>query len=93
MAGEQRVLAVEDGPLDGVGIDLDAPVVGEAALTKLVNLWPASRIDELMPWAYVRPAPAAKVGRANRLRSDIAPKQPLNVRHVGDDSNNEIEAG
>jgi transposase len=22
-------------------------------LTKLVNLWPASRIDELMPWAYV----------------------------------------
>jgi transposase len=32
-------------------------------LTKLVNLWPASRIDELMPWAYVQPAPAAvKVG-------------------------------
>jgi transposase len=28
-------------------------------LTKLVNLWPASRIDELMPWAYVRSAPAA----------------------------------
>jgi transposase len=22
-------------------------------LTKLVNLWPASRIDELMPWTYV----------------------------------------
>jgi transposase len=22
------------------------------ALTRLVNLWPASRIDELMPWAY-----------------------------------------
>jgi hypothetical protein len=21
-------------------------------LTKLVNRWPASRIDELMPWAY-----------------------------------------
>jgi hypothetical protein len=21
-------------------------------LTKLVNLWPASRIDELMPWAH-----------------------------------------
>jgi hypothetical protein len=21
-------------------------------LTKLVNLWPASRIDELMPWAW-----------------------------------------
>jgi len=25
-------------------------------LTKLVNRWPASRIDELMPWAYVRRA-------------------------------------
>jgi hypothetical protein len=24
------------------------------ALTKLVNLWPASRIDELMPWAYAK---------------------------------------
>jgi transposase len=23
-------------------------------LTKLVNLWPASRIDELMPWAWGR---------------------------------------
>ena len=23
-------------------------------LTKLVNRWPASRIDELMPWAYVK---------------------------------------
>ena len=21
-------------------------------LTKLVNLWPASRIEELMPWSY-----------------------------------------
>jgi hypothetical protein len=25
-------------------------------LTKFVNLWPASRIDELMPWAYVKRA-------------------------------------
>ena len=24
-------------------------------LTKLVNLWPASRIEELMPWAYAKP--------------------------------------
>jgi hypothetical protein len=24
-------------------------------LTKLVNRWPASRIDELMPWAYPKP--------------------------------------
>jgi transposase len=29
-------------------------------LTKLVNLWPASRVDELMPWAW-----AAE--RSNRL--------------------------
>jgi transposase len=27
------------------------------ALTKLVNLWPASRIDELMPWAYAARRP------------------------------------
>jgi transposase len=26
-------------------------------LTKLVNLWPASRIDELMPWAYTAKPP------------------------------------
>jgi transposase len=25
-------------------------------LTKLVNRWPASRIDELMPWAYAKSA-------------------------------------
>jgi transposase len=25
-------------------------------LTRLVNRWPASRIDELMPWAYAKPA-------------------------------------
>jgi hypothetical protein len=23
-------------------------------LTKLVNVWPASRIEELMPWAYAK---------------------------------------
>ena len=23
-------------------------------LTKLVNRWPASKIDDLMPWAYVK---------------------------------------
>lgn len=28
-------------------------------LTKLVNRWPASRIEELMPWAYAKAAPAA----------------------------------
>ena len=25
-------------------------------LTKLANLWPASRIDDLMPWAYAKQA-------------------------------------
>jgi hypothetical protein len=25
-------------------------------LTKLVNRWPASKVDELMPWAYAKPA-------------------------------------
>ena len=29
------------------------------ALTKLVNRWPACRIDELMPWAYAKTAPSA----------------------------------
>jgi hypothetical protein len=28
-------------------------------LTKLVNLWPASRLDELMPWAWSRSAELA----------------------------------
>jgi hypothetical protein len=31
-------------------------------LTKLVDMWPASRIDELMPWAYAKiPGAAVKV--------------------------------
>jgi len=31
-------------------------------LTKLVNMWPASRIDELMPWAYAKiPGATVKV--------------------------------
>jgi hypothetical protein len=28
-------------------------------LTKLVNRWSASRVDELMPWAYAKAAPTA----------------------------------
>lgn len=28
-------------------------------LTRLVNRWPATRIDELMPWAYAKADPAA----------------------------------
>jgi hypothetical protein len=44
----------DGGPSRSIG-----PRYGDAAhlgmidvLTKLVNLWPASRIDELVPWAY-----------------------------------------
>ncbi len=37
------------------GIDPEAYIAD--ALTKLVNLWPAARIDELLPWAT---NPAAK---------------------------------
>ncbi len=32
------------------GVDLQAYIAD--VLTKLVNLWPASRLDELMPWAW-----------------------------------------
>jgi transposase len=28
-------------------------------LTKLVNRWPASRINELMPWTYAKAEPEA----------------------------------
>ena len=30
-------------------------------LTKLVNLWPASRIDELMPWAWAPERCASRI--------------------------------
>ena len=30
-------------------------------LTKLVNLWPASRLDELMPWAWAAGRPINKI--------------------------------
>jgi transposase len=30
-------------------------------LTKLVNLWPASRIDELLPWAWATEHSAGKL--------------------------------
>ena len=34
------------------GVDPQAYIAD--VLTKLVNLWPASRIDDLMPWAWAR---------------------------------------
>jgi hypothetical protein len=39
-------------------------------LTKLVNLWPASRIDELMPWAWHPRAP-------RKPQSSVTPKPDL----------------
>jgi transposase len=36
------------------GVDPQAYLTG--VLTKLVNLWPAARIDELMPWTWARAA-------------------------------------
>jgi hypothetical protein len=30
-------------------------------LTKLVNLWAASRLDELMPWTWTAERPAGKL--------------------------------
>jgi hypothetical protein len=40
-----------------------ATALADDVLTKLVNLWPAARLDELMPWAW---------GSANRI---AAPEQ------------------
>jgi len=39
---------VETCKLHGV----DPQIYFADVLTKLVNLWPASRLDELMPWAW-----------------------------------------
>ena len=41
---------IETCKLNGV----DPQAYLDDVLTKLVNLWPASRIDELMPWAWLR---------------------------------------
>jgi len=30
----------------------DPPTYFADVITKLINLWPASRLDELMPWAW-----------------------------------------
>jgi transposase len=41
---------VESCKLNGV----DPQAYLTDVLTKLVNLWPAARLDELMPWAWAR---------------------------------------
>ena len=39
-------------------------------LTKLVNLWPASRIDELMPWAWGAANRITVIGAGRRMMAD-----------------------
>jgi transposase len=34
--------------------DVDPQAYLTDVLTKLVNLWPAARLDELMPWAWAQ---------------------------------------
>jgi IS66 C-terminal element len=46
--GNREPLSVETCKLHGV----DPQAYFADVLTKLVNLWPASRLDELMPWAW-----------------------------------------
>ena len=36
------------------GVDPQAQAYLTDVLTKLVNLWPAARLDELMPWAWAQ---------------------------------------
>ena len=43
-------------------------------LTKLVNRWPASRIDELMPWAYAKIAPGRCLNGQRAVRAPLTAK-------------------
>jgi hypothetical protein len=38
-------------------------------LTKLVNLWPESRLNELMPWAWVQPIGSQREPQGVRHRA------------------------
>jgi transposase len=42
--------------------DVDPQAYFADVLTKLVNLWPASRLDELMPWAWATQHSANRLG-------------------------------
>ncbi len=48
-------------------------------LTKLVNLWPVSRIGELMPWAYA-PKPAASEATGDGPAATRAPSVGPHLR-------------
>ena len=41
------------------GVDPQAYIAD--MLTRLVNLWPAARLDELMPWAWAAERPTNKL--------------------------------
>ncbi len=57
------------------GVDPQAYLTG--VLTKLVNLWPASRLDDLMLWAWSRG------GEAHLdLRRQVTYQSPSNIRPV-----------
>ena len=47
------------------GVDPQAYITD--VLTKLVNLWPASRIDELMPWAWAAERSTNKLAAQRQL--------------------------
>jgi hypothetical protein len=49
-------------------------------LTKLVNLWPASRIDELMPWAWARRNAAANGSPQDGRRDQTSLQLPRTRR-------------
>ena len=57
-------------------------------LTKLVNLWPASRLDELMPWAWAARRSTDASRREPRARNGfaLAPSKNQAVRAVGSEN-------
>ena len=51
--GETFVVAIAGEAIAAGKLNAVAPLAWMTdVLTKLVHLWPAPRIDELMPWAY-----------------------------------------
>ena len=57
-------------------------------LTKLVNLWPASRLDELMPWAWAARRStdrlAARAASAKRVRARSIEKSSCQSSGIGE---------
>ena len=49
-------------------------------LTNLVNRWPASRINDLMPWAYAKTDPARQCAVGTPLTNDLVASAWSRVR-------------